>query len=165
MLRRRRLDRKPSYIRDRPVTRGARSFGALAASLSLVGCAPATVAATFPHGLIGFRSSGSDTIGRIIRALVSNAVGTSAKENILMPSMHVFIDGSWLFKACGPERALSARTERINRRFDLDFSRLDRALLAYLGPTRCRELGDRYIATSIFSLPDDFESGQPIMNQ
>lgn len=74
-----------------------------------------------------------------------------------MPRMHVFVDGSWLFKACGPEKALAAQTEWSQRRFDLDFARLDHALLAHLTPARCDELGDRYLATSVFSLPDDFD--------
>ena len=76
-----------------------------------------------------------------------------------MPRLNVFIDGSWLFKACAPERALAGRTEWSERTFQLDFEKLDRALLQHADQHtgHCDSLGDRFIATSIFSLPDNFD--------
>jgi len=76
-----------------------------------------------------------------------------------MSKLNVFIDGSWLFKACAPERALAFQTEWPLKTFPLDFSKLDQVLLAHAKATEstCLDLGDRYIATSIFSLPDDFD--------
>lgn len=76
-----------------------------------------------------------------------------------MSKLNVFIDGSWLFKACAPERALAAKMEWPEKRFPLDFGKLDAALLSYARSSiaHCSELGDRYIATSIFDLPADFD--------
>jgi hypothetical protein len=73
--------------------------------------------------------------------------------------LNIFIDGSWLFKACAAEKALAGRTERPTKSFPLDFGKLDSALLAHAHSTRppCDTLGERYISTSIFSLPDDFD--------
>ena len=73
--------------------------------------------------------------------------------------LNVFVDGSWLFKACGPETALAAATEWPERAFRLDFSRLDQALLGYAGEASpsCVALGERFISTSIFALPEDFD--------
>lgn len=76
-----------------------------------------------------------------------------------MPRLNVFIDGSWLFKACAPEKALAARTEWTEKTFPLDFRKLDSALLAHAQSASpvCDTMGDRYISTSIFVLPDDFD--------
>jgi hypothetical protein len=76
-----------------------------------------------------------------------------------MPALNVFIDGSWLFKACAPEKALAGRTEWSDKAFQLDFAKLDRSLLvhAQAAATKCDALGERYICTSIFSLPDNFD--------
>ncbi len=77
-----------------------------------------------------------------------------------MSQLNVFIDGSWLFKACGPERVLANRTEWPSQAFPLSFAKLDAALLAHIGGVQphCNALGDRYLSTSIFTLPDDFDS-------
>jgi hypothetical protein len=75
-----------------------------------------------------------------------------------MSTVNVFIDGSWLFKACAPEKALAGRMEWPQRIFPLDFAKLDSALLAHAqAHARCDALGDRYICTSIFALPEDFD--------
>ena len=76
-----------------------------------------------------------------------------------MSRLNVFIDGSWLFKACAPEKALAARTERPDRAFQLDFAKLDRTLLSHAQQhaPQCDSLGERFISTSIFALPDNFD--------
>jgi hypothetical protein len=76
-----------------------------------------------------------------------------------MSKLNVFIDGSWLFKACGPEKALAARTEWVEKTFPLDFAKLNRALLAHASSAKpeCDSLGECHISTSIFSLPDNFD--------
>jgi len=73
--------------------------------------------------------------------------------------LNVFIDGSWLFKACGPEKALAGATEWPGKSFRLDFAKLNNALLSHAKShiTWCDELGDLYISTSVFALPDDFD--------
>lgn len=75
-----------------------------------------------------------------------------------MPRLNVFVDGSWLFKACAAEKALAAKTEWPEKSFPLDFNKLDEALLHHAEPQvgKCT-LGSRYIATSIFSLPENFD--------
>lgn len=77
-----------------------------------------------------------------------------------MSKLNVFIDGSWLFKACAPEKALAARTEWSEKTFPLDFARLDQALLAHAraATPACNLLGDRFISTSIFTLLDNFDA-------
>ncbi len=76
-----------------------------------------------------------------------------------MPHLNVFIDGSWLFKACAPERALANRTEWPEKTFGIDFAKLDGVLIDHVKAAApdCASLGARYIATSIFALPDNFE--------
>lgn len=76
-----------------------------------------------------------------------------------MGKLNVFIDGSWLFKACAPEKAMANRAEWPNRTFPLDFAKLDACLMEHASAhvTSCDALGQRYIATSIFALPDNFD--------
>lgn len=73
--------------------------------------------------------------------------------------LNVFIDGSWLFKACAPEKAMAGRTEWPDRTFQIDFGKLNKALLTHAQKhtTDCQSLGERFISTSIFALPDNFD--------
>nr|MBI3613781.1 hypothetical protein [Nitrospirota bacterium] len=77
-----------------------------------------------------------------------------------MSSLNVFIDGSWLFRACGAEGVLSSKTELPDSRFRIDFAKLDQALLRHVQAhdATCCELRERYLATSIFHLPATLES-------
>jgi len=72
-----------------------------------------------------------------------------------MSSLNIFIDGSWLFRACGAEMILSSKTEISDRRFRIDFAKLDQALLRHVQArgASCCVVGERYLATSIFHLP------------
>ena len=76
-----------------------------------------------------------------------------------MTKLSVFIDGSWLFKACAPEMALANRLEFPDRAFQLDFKKLTELLLehAQQSDAECKSLGDLFFSTSIFSLPDDLD--------
>lgn len=77
-----------------------------------------------------------------------------------MIKLHIFIDGTWLWRSCAAEQILSAKTENPSNPFNLDFRKLSDALLAYtrsINP-RCESLGDRYFATSIFNLPDNMDT-------
>lgn len=76
-----------------------------------------------------------------------------------MSKLHIFIDGTWLFNQCGSDRCLANATDAPNRSFDLDFERLTAALIAHAKTSGadCSGPGDRYLVTSIFSLPDDFD--------
>lgn len=74
-----------------------------------------------------------------------------------MSKLNVFVDGTWLYKACGADRALANRLEYPDRRFPLDHGKLAQELLAHARQhvPECDTLGDMYFATSIFDLPDD----------
>jgi uncharacterized LabA/DUF88 family protein len=76
-----------------------------------------------------------------------------------MSQLNIFIDGSWLFKACAPEKVIAARTEWPDKTFGVDFARLNSALLqhAKAAAPGCESLGDRYLATSVFTLPENFD--------
>lgn len=82
-----------------------------------------------------------------------------AKEYNLK-KLNIFIDGSWLFKACAPEKALAYRLEYPERFFKIDFNKLLDSLLKHArsqpdcGST---DLGNLYFSTSIFKLPDDLD--------
>lgn len=77
-----------------------------------------------------------------------------------MARLHVFVDGTWLYKACGPERVLASKTERPDKSFAFSFERFGESLLKYA--SQCVGgniiLGERYLSTSIFDLPTDFDS-------
>ncbi len=75
-----------------------------------------------------------------------------------MAKLNIFIDGSWLFKACGKGSALSARIEGAGA-FRMSFARLSEALLAHAtrANSACTEVGERYLSTSILDIPDDVE--------
>jgi hypothetical protein len=76
-----------------------------------------------------------------------------------MSRLNVFIDGSWLFKQCAPENTLAAHTEWPDKAFGLDFTKLNKVLLAHSAQSKpgCDALGERYLVTSIFTLPDNFD--------
>ncbi len=85
---------------------------------------------------------------------------------LLMPQINVFIDGSWLFKVAASGHVLAANTERPDTSVRLDFARLDQSLLRHVracGAT-CDGLGVRYLATSIFNLPDDLDNWPALDN-
>lgn len=75
-----------------------------------------------------------------------------------MAKLNVFVDGTWLFNACGADRALANRLEYPERRFQLDHGKLTQELLAHARQhvPECDALGDMYFATSIFNLPENF---------
>ncbi|MFA5429956.1 MAG: hypothetical protein WC329_02215 [Candidatus Omnitrophota bacterium] len=77
-----------------------------------------------------------------------------------MSQLHIYIDGSWLYKSGGPGRVLSSQTENPNQGVRIDFSRFDELLLRYVQQKnpQCIALGERYIVTSLFTLPPDFDS-------
>jgi hypothetical protein len=76
-----------------------------------------------------------------------------------MAKINVFIDGTWLLVQCAADGSLANATEHPDRRFQLDFSKLSAQLLEHVNKNggKCDAVGDAYIATSIFTLPDDFD--------
>ena len=73
--------------------------------------------------------------------------------------MNVFIDGSWLFRQCGPSGSLAYATDRPSNRFPLDFNRLNEELLRHVESQghHCDGLGELVFAISILSLPSDID--------
>ena len=84
----------------------------------------------------------------------------------LMSKINVFIDGSWLFKVAAPDHVLAAKTEHPDTSVRLDFARLDQSLLQHVREHdgSCKNLGVRYIATSIFTLPEDLDKWPSLEN-
>lgn len=76
-----------------------------------------------------------------------------------MSRVNIFIDGSWLFSQCGPNKCLPNATEDPNQRFPIDFKKLNQVLLDHINriDKNCIELGDSFFVTSIFSLPIDLD--------
>ncbi len=76
-----------------------------------------------------------------------------------MAQLHIFIDGTWLFNQCNAEGSLANATAYPDRKFSLSFAKLNAALLAHVTAAAppCDSLGDLYVATSIFTLPADFD--------
>jgi hypothetical protein len=74
-----------------------------------------------------------------------------------MAKLNVFVDGTWLFNACGADRALANRLEYPDRRFQLDHAKLVQELLAHAQQhiPECNSIGSMYFATSVFDLPED----------
>lgn len=75
-----------------------------------------------------------------------------------MSKLHVYIDGTWLFKVV--EGNVFNRFLADPVRFKLDFNRLNTLLLQHVSKwhPECTELGNLYFATSIFDIPEDFDS-------
>jgi hypothetical protein len=70
--------------------------------------------------------------------------------------LHLFVDGSWLFKACAPERALATRLEYPDRAFRIDFDRPCESLLRHARSydAACDSFGDRFLSTGVFAIPE-----------
>lgn len=77
----------------------------------------------------------------------------------LLADLNVFIDGSWLFRQCGPTGSLAYATDRPSERFPLDFNRLNQELLRHVESHghHCDGLGELIFAASILSLPSDLD--------
>jgi len=77
-----------------------------------------------------------------------------------MSFVNIFIDGTWLFNQCNANGSLANATAYPTRRFPLSFAGLNNALLKHtaLVDAGCEGIGDAFVATSIFALPDDFDS-------
>ena len=75
-----------------------------------------------------------------------------------MSKMHVFIDGTWLFKVV--EGSVFDRFLCKPKSFILDFEKLNKLMLTHVSQQRpeCTELGKLYFVTSLFNLPNDFDS-------
>lgn len=42
---------------------------------------------------------------------------------------HIFIDRTWLFKACGARKALASKTETSNMQYSLNFDKLNGVII------------------------------------
>lgn len=75
-----------------------------------------------------------------------------------MSKLHVYIDGTWLFKVV--EGKVFDRFLVNPRSFTLDFDKLNRLMLDHISKQHpeCTELGNLYFVTSLFNVPADFDS-------
>jgi hypothetical protein len=76
-----------------------------------------------------------------------------------MSKIHIFIDGTWLFKVCGAGAALSYTTDSPTYPFLIDWNKFDSSLQQHTEQQSNTqiELGTRFFCTSIFNLPNDFD--------
>ncbi len=76
-----------------------------------------------------------------------------------MSRLHIFIDGSWLFKVASPQKVLSSKTEHPTQAVAIDFKKLDAALLKHVQAhnPECVDIGAKFLSTSVFGLPADFD--------
>lgn len=75
-----------------------------------------------------------------------------------MAKLNIFIDGTWLFRVCQPDGVLANRTETYTQSFKLSFDKLTKSLIGHLSKYgQTIEPGERYLSTSIFTLPSDIE--------
>lgn len=83
-----------------------------------------------------------------------------------MSKLHVFIDGTWLFKVV--EGNVFNRFVYRPDFFDIDFNKLNILMLNHIKRQipDCNQIGDCYFVTSIFDLPADFDTwvGKKINN-
>ncbi|UTG93456.1 hypothetical protein [Geobacter sulfurreducens] len=92
----------------------------------------------------------------------SRPVGQPNNKNekeVAVSKLHIFIDGSWLYKACSPGLVLASKTENSDKGVRINFSRLNKNLLHHVQhiDKGCDSIGDLYLSTSLFRLPDDFD--------
>jgi len=75
-----------------------------------------------------------------------------------MSKLHVYIDGTWLFKVV--EGNVFDRFLVEPRFFNIDFNKLNSLMLKHISAQHpeCTELGNLYFVTSLFNLPADFDS-------
>jgi hypothetical protein len=76
-----------------------------------------------------------------------------------MNKIHIFIDGTWFFKVCGAGAALANTTDSPTYSFKLDWEKFDCAIKEHISEKSSEDLefGEKYIVTSIFDLPPDFD--------
>lgn len=81
-----------------------------------------------------------------------------------MSKLHIYIDGSWLFKVCNKTSALAKHMadNKLNetKHFPMDFEKLNTQLLkhAQVHNAACTEHGDLFFCTSIFNAPNDLDN-------
>lgn len=77
-----------------------------------------------------------------------------------MSKLHVYIDGTWFFKVVTGDVLKRYVSDPYKRYFKIDFNKLNRLMLDHISQFRpeCTELGNLYFVTSLFTLPEDFDS-------
>lgn len=75
-----------------------------------------------------------------------------------MSKLHVYIDGTWLFKVV--KGNVFNRFLVAPQYFKIDFNRLNALMLKHISiqHPECTELGNLYFVTSLFNVPADFDS-------
>lgn len=75
-----------------------------------------------------------------------------------MSKLHVYIDGTWLFKVV--EGNVFDRFLVQPQNYKLDFNKLNELMLKHVSAQHpeCNELGNLYFVTSLFNIPADFDT-------
>ena len=81
-------------------------------------------------------------------------------EKASLKKLHIFIDGSWLFRVCQPVGILASRTERSGYSFDINFAKLSKVLLQHVRhyDRDCAKVGEKYYVTTILTIPENIEN-------
>lgn len=76
-----------------------------------------------------------------------------------MSKLNIFVDGTWLLVQCAAGQSMANATDSPNRRFPLDFQKLNASLIEHANGAgaACDGVGECFISTSIFALPSDFD--------
>lgn len=74
--------------------------------------------------------------------------------------LNIFVDGTWLFRACGARKVLASKTETPERNFSLNFQKLSNSILNHVKAynPKCTEIGNCYLSTSIFELVENIDT-------
>jgi len=77
-----------------------------------------------------------------------------------LKKLHIFIDGSWLFRICQPDGILASRTERSGYGFDINFAKLSKVLLQHVRhyDRDCAKVGEKYYVTTILIIPENIDN-------
>lgn len=73
--------------------------------------------------------------------------------------LNIFIDGTWLFNVCNPGGVLASKTIFPASKFDINFNKLNQAILRHLNNNKisCSDFGELILSTSIFDIPPDID--------
>lgn len=72
--------------------------------------------------------------------------------------VHIYVDGTWMFKACKPNGVLASKTDSSNYPFPLNWEKLNQLILKNCKTiSENAELGELYYVSSIFTIPEDLD--------
>lgn len=79
---------------------------------------------------------------------------------MIVSKLHIYIDGSWLFKICGKGKVLPSVTLEPQKSVHIDFNKLNKFILNYISKDQQLsniEIGDCYLITSLIDNPENYD--------